>query len=77
MNIKMTFTIPEEVAGKLRDLVPQRKRSAFIASALREKLQELEGEQLRQRLAEDYAETREEDRLINQEWEAATLESWP
>ena len=77
MNVKMTFTIPEDVAREFRDIVAERKRSAFVTNALREKLRKVEAERLRQQLIEDYKETREEDRLINEEWEAVTLEGWP
>lgn len=77
MNVKMTFTIPEDVADELRSAVSRSKRSAFVAIALKRELREMEREELKKRLIEQYIETREEDRLINEEWEAATLENWP
>jgi metal-responsive CopG/Arc/MetJ family transcriptional regulator len=77
MRVKMTFTIPEEIAHKLKDIVADRQRSAFVADALREKLREAEKKAFEQELIQGYIETREEDRLINEEWEAATLEGWP
>ena len=77
MNVKMTFTIPEDIAHRVRQTVARPQRSAFVANALREKLEAMESEELKQDLIESYIETREEDRLLNQEWEAATLESWP
>jgi metal-responsive CopG/Arc/MetJ family transcriptional regulator len=77
MNVKVTFTIPEDIVQKLKDMVAQSKRSAFAADALSKKLQEVEREQLEQQLIRDYTETREEDRLLNAEWEPITLENWP
>lgn len=77
MNVKMTFTIPEDVANKLKETVKESKRSAFVTDALLEKLNEAERKQLEQEMIEGYIATREEDRLINEEWEAITLESWP
>ena len=77
MNVKMTFTIPEEVAHKLKDIVADRQRSAFVADALREKLREAEKKAFEQELIQGYIERYEEDKAINAEWEAATLEGWP
>ncbi len=75
--VKLNFTIPEEVAYKLRQLVSQRKRSAFVAVAVQEKLQKIEEERIEQDLIEGYIERREEDMELNEEWEAITLEGWP
>jgi len=48
-----------------------------VTNALAEKLKAIRDEELRQDLIKGYIKTREEDRLINQEWEAVTLEGWP
>lgn len=77
MNVKMTFTIPEETADRLRGAIARSKRSGFVASALKEKLQSMEDETLKQDLVQGYIERLEEDRMFNQEWESATLEAWP
>ncbi len=76
-TLKLNFTVPEDVADALRALVSKRKRSAFVAAAVREKLKELEQEQLRQSLVEGYQARRTEDAEVNQEWEGPTLEEWP
>ena len=76
-TLKVNFTIPEDVAQALRSRVGPRRRSAFVAAAVAEKLKELEEEQLKQDLIEGYGARREEDAGINKEWEAATLENWP
>ena len=77
MRVKMTFTIPEEIAHKLKDIVSDRQRSAFVADALREKLREAEKNAFEQELIQSYVERYEEDKAINAEWEVATLEGWP
>ena len=74
---RINFTIPAEVAALLNDRVPNRKRSAFVAAAIRERLTQMEQEALDQALREGYLERRGEDAAINAEWESATLESWP
>ena len=77
MNIKMTFTIPEEIADEFKNAVRNSKRSRFVADAVTEKLQVLKAERLNLELIESYIERYEEDRMLNEEWEAATLEGWP
>jgi metal-responsive CopG/Arc/MetJ family transcriptional regulator len=76
-TLKLNFTIPEDVAEALKTRVSKRKRSAFVAEAVAEKLKELEQEQLRKSLVEGYQARRTEDAEINQEWKGATLEEWP
>lgn len=75
--MKLNFTVPEDIAEALKARVDKRKRSAFVAAAVLDKLNQLEQEQLRQALMEGYQARREEDAAINREWEAATLDEWP
>ena len=77
MNVRMTFTIPEEIARKLRDSVVERQRSAFVTTAVGEKLMNLENEAVRRSLIAGYIERYEEDKGLNAEWEPATLQGWP
>ena len=76
-TLKLNFTIPEDLAEALKARVAKRKRSAFVAAAVLDKLKELEQEQLKQALREGYQARREEDAEINREWEEPTLEEWP
>jgi len=76
-TLKLNFTVPEDIAEALKSRVSRRKRSAFVAAAVAEKLEELEKEQLRQSLIEGYQARQAEDAEVNQEWEGATLEKWP
>jgi hypothetical protein len=54
--------------------VSKRKRSAFVAADVLDKLKKLEQEQLRQALTEGYQARQEEDAEIDKEWERATVE---
>ncbi len=76
-TLKLNFTVPEDIAEALKTRVSKRKRSAFVAAAVAEKLKELEEEQLRQTLVEGYQARKAEDAKVNGEWEKATLEEWP
>lgn len=75
-TVKLNFTLPSDLAAKLRSHVVERKRSRFVAEAIRQKLSEIEQEELRQLLIEGYSARREEDESINREWEPATLSGW-
>lgn len=75
-TLKLNFTVPEDIAEALKTRVGKRKRSAFVAAAVAEKLKCLEQEQLRQSLVEGYQARQAEDADINREWEGATLEEW-
>ena len=75
-KIKQNFTIPEDTSERLKAVVPDRKRSAFVAEAIEDKLKRLEQEQLTQALREGYVARRAEAAAINAEWEAATMEGW-
>lgn len=75
-TLKLNFTVPEDIAEELRTRVTKRKRSAFVAAAVLEKLREIEQEQLRQTLKEGYQERLEEDAEIDSEWEVPTLKGW-
>lgn len=75
--LRLNFTIPEDTAMALKSRVRQRQRSAFVAAAIREKLSQVEQEELTRLLIEGYQARRQEGIEINAEWEAATLENWP
>lgn len=75
-TMKLNFTVPEDVAELLRARVGKRKRSAFVSSAVMQKLKELERERLREELSEGYQARRKEDAENADEWEQVTLEDW-
>ena len=75
-TIKLNFTIEQSTVARLKDRVAIRNRSAFVSEAIREKLDQLAHEELRQALMEGYGARRAEDAEISGEWERATLEGW-
>lgn len=48
-NVRTTVVLPAETAQKLRDLVPPRKRSAFVTEAIEERLAQMTYSQARSR----------------------------
>lgn len=75
-TLKLNFTIPEDTAAMLKAHVNERRRSAFVAAAIHERLRQLEQQELRETLREGYLARRDEDAKINSEWESSTLEGW-
>ena len=45
MAVKVNFTLPEDLLERLKNSVPHRERSSFVATALRQRLAEVEREQ--------------------------------
>ena len=75
MNVKMTFTIPEDVAEDLKRTVGHSLRSAFVTNAVKEKLRSISQGDLEKELIQGYKERYEEDKALNEEWESVTLNS--
>jgi hypothetical protein len=64
---KMTFTIPEDLAGNFVRRVPARDRSRYVAEALAAKLRERDERMLRSCEA---ANANPDVQAIEQEWDA-------
>ena len=75
-TLKVNFTIPKDVVALLKARISERRRSAFVATAILDKLNQLEREELRRTLMEGYLARREEEAEINREWERSTMEGW-
>ena len=63
--IRINVSLPKEIASELSKKLPPRKRSQFIAEAVRKQLREQEAI----KLAAEYEEAAAEIRRINQELE--------
>lgn len=74
--VRMNITLPAELAKKLDELAGRKKKSQFIAEALRQKVEQLQNEQLQLLLEEGYKSTKQESSSIAKEFEAIDLEGW-
>ena len=63
--VRINVSLPKEIASELSKKLPPRKRSQFIAEAVRKQLREQEAI----KLAAEYEEAAAEIRRINQELE--------
>ena len=74
--VRMSITIPTELAHKLDEIVGGRKKSQFIADSLKERIQRIEQKELQDRLAEGYKARKIESLDMAKEFEPVDLEGW-
>ena len=74
--VKLNITIPEELARQLEKLAGSRKKSRFIAEALRKKIGEIQEQELNKILEEGYKARKQESFSIAKDFESVDLEGW-
>ena len=74
--VKVNITIPEELARQLEKLAGSRKKSRFIAEALRKRIGEIQEQELNKILEEGYKSRRQESLSITKDFESVDLEGW-
>jgi metal-responsive CopG/Arc/MetJ family transcriptional regulator len=73
---RLNITLPEELVEELNQAIGPRHKSRFIASTIRERLNEIRIVRLREEMTEGYqARTRESSDLAK-EFETVDLEGW-
>jgi metal-responsive CopG/Arc/MetJ family transcriptional regulator len=73
---RLNITLPEELVAELDQIVGPRRKSRFIASTIRDRLNELRAERLREKLAEGYRARMQENSDLAKEFKAVDLEGW-
>lgn len=68
---RLNITLPDDLAAELKALP---NISRFIADTLRERLDREKMKKLDEAIVEGYKAVAEEDRMLDDEWESATLE---
>ena len=74
--VRLNITIQEELARQLDKLVGARKKSQFIAEALKQRIEEIQEEELNKILEEGYKARKQESLSIAKEFEAVDVEGW-
>jgi hypothetical protein len=74
--VRMTITLPRDLAEELDTLISSRKKSRFIAQSLMEKIAAVKRAQLHKALEEGYKARQAESRSTVLDFEAADLENW-
>ena len=75
-TVRLNITIPQDLAHALNKFAGPRKRSQFIAEAVRFRIEQKEKEELEKTLEEGYRAVAQESIGITKEFEAADLEGW-
>ena len=74
--VRLNITIQEELARQLDELVGPRKKSHFIAEALKQRIGEIQEEELNTILKEGYKARKQQSLSIAREFEAVDIEGW-
>jgi len=75
-TVRLNITIPKDLAQALNRLTGHRKRSQFIAEAVKQRIEQKEKEELEKILEEGYQAAAKEGIAISKEFEVADLEGW-
>lgn len=75
-TIRLNVTLPKDLARALDAHAGPRKKSQYIAKAIRRQLEQDRKEALDRALEEGYRNTAQEGLAISREFEAADLEGW-
>jgi metal-responsive CopG/Arc/MetJ family transcriptional regulator len=75
--VKTTVILDKSLLDEIDRINPFPTRKEFLARASKEYLEKLKHRAVDEQLAAACAESAEEDRLVNDEWEGVTLETWP
>lgn len=73
---KVTLTLPKTLMDEVRNRVPGRGQSKFIAEAVAYFIEVSQQKSLRERLIAGYQANATADSLITSEWQAADDETW-
>ncbi len=73
---RLNITLPDELVRELNQFVEPRKKSRFIAAALKERLKKMRKERIDQLLKEGYLSCQKEHMEITNDFLSADLEGW-
>ena len=74
--VRMNITLPKDIAASLDELAGPRKRSQFIAQALRMMIDQMQKREMDLQLTEGYRAGKEENLKVAEAFEPFDLEGW-
>jgi metal-responsive CopG/Arc/MetJ family transcriptional regulator len=75
-TIRLNITLPKGLVEAINRMTEPRKRSWFIAEAVRQKIEQREKEEMEKLLVEGYQAAAKESRALTREFESVDLEGW-
>lgn len=74
--VRLNITLPFSIAEELNQITVSRKRSQFVAEAIRLRIMQLKDKKLKALLGEGYQAEKKEGLKITKEFEAVDFENW-
>jgi metal-responsive CopG/Arc/MetJ family transcriptional regulator len=75
-TVRLNVTLPKGLVEAMNRVTEPRKRSRFIAEAVRQKIEQKEKEKMEKLLVEGYHAAAKESLALTKEFESADLEGW-
>jgi CopG family transcriptional regulator/antitoxin EndoAI len=75
-TVRLNITLPKGLVQAMNRVAEPRKRSRFIAEAVRQKIEQNDKEELEKLLIEGYRAAAKESLALTKEFESADLEGW-
>jgi CopG family transcriptional regulator/antitoxin EndoAI len=75
-TVRLNITLPKGLVQAMNRVTGPRKRSRFIAEAVRQRIEEKEKKAIDKLLEEGYRVTAKENLTLTKEFESADLEGW-
>ncbi len=75
-TVRLKVTLPKELVETMNRVTEPRKRSRFIAEAVKQKIEQKEKEEMEKLLIEGYQSAAKESRALTKEFERTDLEGW-
>lgn len=75
-SVRLNITLPRELAQALNKLTGPRKRSRFISEAIKQRIEQMQREEIDKLLEEGYRVASQESLALSKEFEVIDLEGW-
>jgi CopG family transcriptional regulator/antitoxin EndoAI len=75
-TVRLNVTLPKGLVEAMNRLTEPRKRSRFIAEAVRQKIEQKNKDEMEKILIEGYQAVAKESLALTKEFESADLEGW-